>query len=164
MTESGFPFQTTAVTSAEAQPSTSNRTKLLALGGAAGLVLLAVVGYLLLFAGGGDIEEGAATTPQTNSTPVPAASPSSGPVPVPVQRLSAKTFGRDPYKALIVDSAASDTAVSTDTVGVTAASVTQTTGTTEGATVTTSTGTTADTTDTTGTTSPATSQLPASGR
>ena len=97
-----------------------NRTKLLALAGVAAVAVLGVLAYFLLFAGGSE---------PVAQTPVPKPKPAS---PAPAQpepgtaaqpRLSNKTFGRDPFKALIVEqpeaAAPAGTAGSTGTTGTT---------------------------------------------
>lgn len=80
-----------------------NRTKLLALGGVAAFLVLALVAYLLVFSGGGDVVEEATPTPKPAA---PAAGPEPDAAPAVAPKLSNKNFGRDPFKALIVEPAA----------------------------------------------------------
>ncbi len=120
----------------EAEPS-GNRTKLLALAGGAGVLVLAVAGYFLLFAGGDSPAAKPAAVP-THAVPAPSASaPAAGPAKQP--KISPKSFGHDPFKPLIVASA--------NPVGAVGG-----TGTTTGTTTGTGTGTTTGTTTGTGTT------------
>jgi hypothetical protein len=103
MNESSVPFEGPAVQEPVEidEPVQDNRTKLIALAAGAGVVVLAVVAYFLLFSGGGSDSTGAVGTPQT---PVPAGAPTTAaPAVVPVRHLSSKKFGRDPFKALLVD-------------------------------------------------------------
>lgn len=108
MSEPTIPFQgpTAVLDRPEAAPDpdvaeAGNRTKLLALGGLAAVVVLGLVAYFLLFAGGSD----PAPVPATDggapaaapAVPAPAApAPAAKPV-----KLTAKSFGRDPFTALI---------------------------------------------------------------
>ena len=105
MTESTIPFA--GQQGADQEPAlapleepTGGRGKLLALAGVAAVVLAAVAAYFLLFAGGAEEEPSGGSKPA--AAPVPAASPAA-PAAVPAQRLNAKSFGRDPFKALIVE-------------------------------------------------------------
>jgi hypothetical protein len=124
----------------EAEPA-GNRTKLLALAGGAGVLVLAVAGYFLLFAGG-DSPAGKPSAVPTHAVPAPSASaPVAGAAKSP--KISPKSFGHDPFKALIVA-----TANPAGAVGGTGTSTT--TGTTTGAG--TGTGTTTGTTTGTGST------------
>jgi hypothetical protein len=138
---STIPFEGT-VAAAPLQPETaptgSNRTKLFALLGGAAILVLAAAAYFLVFAGD-DASTDAVTPPTPKAAaPVPATAPSAAPVPVTPRRLSAKSFGHDPFRALIVES---DTAAGGTTAG----------GTTGG---TTGTGSSVDPTTTGGTTVP----------
>ena len=109
MTETSVPFD-----SAPAAPSpesglepaqeSSNRSRLVLLGGVAGVVLLGILGYFLFFTGG-DAEPAA----DTAATPVAPSQPGDAVVPPaaePQQKLNARSFGRDPFKALIVEAPA----------------------------------------------------------
>jgi len=86
-----------------------NRTLLLALGGLAAVLVLGLVAYFLVFAGGS--EEPAAPAPAPNSN-APAAPAADEPAPVAkAPRINTKNFGRDPFKPLITEPAAAvDTA------------------------------------------------------
>jgi hypothetical protein len=91
-----------------------NRTKLLALGGVAAVLVLAVVAYLLLFSGGGD----AALDEGVPAPAPPAAADVSEPdeaAVLPLPKLSNKTFGKDPFKPLIVEPAAAVAPAASDT-------------------------------------------------
>jgi hypothetical protein len=102
MSDSSFPFEgqpaVAPVAAADVEPA-SNRGKLLALGGLAGALVLAVAGYFVLFAGGGDDAEPSATPNHVVAPQTPAPVETSAPV---KQRINAKAFGRDPFRALIV--------------------------------------------------------------
>ena len=109
MSESSFPFEGgTAVATAPAPPvagpdeSPASRSRLLLVAGVGVVVVLAVVGYFLFFAGGP--AEDASTAAKPPKAVVPAA-----PAPVvdtpatPTKKLNQRNFGRDPFKALIVE-------------------------------------------------------------
>jgi hypothetical protein len=158
MSESSFPFEGgTAVATAPPPPAVgdlppdltdNNRSKLLLAGTFAGVVVLAVVGYFLFFAGGSDPAPPAGPAKSGTPAVVPSTAPSAAPAEV-APRIKAKNFGRDPFKALIVAPVDSAGAAPGDTTG--------TTGTSTGATGSTSTptGTTlGGTGTTTGTTTP----------
>ena len=108
MSESTIPFQ--GQTAALDRPGTgpdpagdgANRTRLLAVGGAAAVLVLGVVAYFLLFAGG-DAEQVVAP-PSRSVAPVPSPGPVIDTVTQPI--LSNKAFGKDPFKALIDDAEA----------------------------------------------------------
>ncbi|HET9945867.1 MAG TPA: hypothetical protein VFR56_09455 [Actinomycetes bacterium] len=109
MSESTIPFQgQTAVLDRPLndlgepveEPGGGNRNKLLALGGLAGVLVLAVLAYFLFFAGGEEpvADDGpAAVVPKAAAPEQPAAAPAK------TKKLTGKTFGRDPFKALIVE-------------------------------------------------------------
>lgn len=142
MSESTIPFQGggTALLERpapdfgpEPEGGSGNRTRLLALGGVAAVLVLGLVAYFLVFAGGDEAADQGPVIKPRSSAPVAPVEPAAEPV--IKQRLSAKTFGRDPFKALITEPEASvDTSTVTTTDG-----ATTTTGTSTG----TSTGTTA---------------------
>jgi hypothetical protein len=117
MSDSSFPFEgqpaSEALASPEVEPA-SNRGKLLAVGGVAGALVLAVAGYFVLFAGGGDDPEQSAVPKHVVAPQAPAADTPSGPV---KQRINAKAFGRDPFKALIVEATAATSDGATSTSG-----------------------------------------------
>jgi hypothetical protein len=118
----------------EAEPA-GNRNKLLALAGGAGVLVLAVAGYFLLFAGG---DSGPAGTPAVVPThAVPAPSASAPAAPAKPAKISTKSFGHDPFKPLIAAAAGSTSAGSTGTAPTGTAVTTQTAG---GTTTTTTTG------------------------
>ena len=107
MSESSIPFDSATAlppeSALEPTSSSSDRSRLFLLGGVAGVVLLGILAYFLFFAGG-DADQAA----DTATTPVVPAAPSDAepPAAAPQQRLNAKSFGRDPFKALIVEAPA----------------------------------------------------------
>jgi len=180
MSESSFPFQgqpgAQAPGAPEPAPGEGNRTKLLALGGVAVVLVLGLLAYFFVFAGGED-----AVDEETVAAPAPAAvapvAPAPSAAPVTAERLSAKSFGRDPFDARIEEPAeevaAAATAVgttefgSTGTTSATTDTGTTDTGTTDTGTTSTGSGTTdpgkdAVATDPTVTTDPETSAPPES--
>jgi hypothetical protein len=122
----------------EAEPA-GNRTKLLALGAGAGVLVLAVAGYFLLFSGGSSGTSGTPAGVPTHAVPVPsAAAPAAGPA--KPARITPKSFGHDPFKPLILPNANPVGAVggagTSTTTGTTTGSATgTTTGTTSGSAV-----------------------------
>ena len=139
MSESTIPFQGggTALLERpapdfgpEPEGGSGNRTKLLALGGVAAVLVLGLVAYFLVFAGGDEAADQGPVIKPRSSAPVAPAEPAAEPV--IKQRLSAKTFGRDPFKALITEPEASvDTATATEgTTSTTGGTSTGTSGTT----------------------------------
>jgi len=125
MSESTIPFQPPATASDGPVPGlepvddgSRNRTTLLVLGGLAAALALGLVAYFLVFAGGDDAGE-KAVAPKSVAAPTPVPAPAAPAVtPVTPTRLSAKSFGRDPFKALIVEPVA---VVAVAPTGVTAA-------------------------------------------
>jgi hypothetical protein len=156
MSESTIPFQ--GQTSVLDRPATelpepdsgpegrSSRTTLLAVLGLAGVLVLGVLAYFLLFTGGE--AEPAAPAPSKKVVPQSdAEEPVAESVKAP--RLTNKSFGRDPFKALIVESV--DTPASSVVPAGTTSTVPSTTGGTQGT-------TTAPTTTVPSTTTPTASQ------
>jgi hypothetical protein len=147
MSESHVPFSGPAAASAAPPVVESevtgdpNRKRLLMLGGGAAVVLVAVLGYFLFFAGGGS-KAPVSAAPAGTHVAQPTATPSATTAPVTSQRLNAKSFGRDPFKALIVDDASSAVGGAAAT-GATGTTTTTTTGSGTSGTSTGSTGTTA---------------------
>ena len=138
MSESTIPFQgQTAVLDRPLtdlgepleEPGGGNRSKLLALGALAGVLVLAVLAYFLFFAGGSEEpaadDTPAATVPKAPAPEQPAAAPAKSP------KLTGKTFGRDPFKALITEPEAgtASTASTVDTQTATGSETTASTGT-----------------------------------
>ena len=109
MSESSFPFQGQAAVADGAAPeqteSRSNKAMLVALAAVAAAVVLAAVAYLLFFSGGDDgVDDAAVVSPPSVVAPVVPAVPEPAAVgPVVKQRISAKSFGRDPFEARIVE-------------------------------------------------------------
>jgi hypothetical protein len=136
-----------------------NRSKLLALGAGAGVLVLAVAGYFLFFSGGSSTTGTPAVLP-THAVPVPSASaPAAGPA--KPAKITPKSFGHDPFKPLVqpADPAGAVGGAGTSTTtGTTAGTGT---GTTTGTGTGTTTGTTVGGTGTgTGTTTGVTSPTP----
>jgi hypothetical protein len=77
-----------------------NRKRLLVLGGIAAVVLVGLLAYFLVFAGGGGTDTKSATPPAKHVEAAAPAAPAAGPVQKPI---NAKSFGRDPFRALIAD-------------------------------------------------------------
>jgi hypothetical protein len=101
MSESSVPFE--GPSAAQAGPvfeseAPGGKNRLLLLGGGAAVVLVALLVYFLVFAGGGGKDTTSATPPAKH---VEAAAPAAPAAQPPVQRINAKSFGRDPFKALI---------------------------------------------------------------
>jgi hypothetical protein len=133
MSESTIPFEgqtmTQAPTSDVEVGDGGNRTKMLALGGLAAVLVLGLVAYFLLFAGG---EEELAGSPAGRSPSSSGAVQEEAPAaakPAKKQRISAKSFGRDPFKALIVEAAEAPAAASDTSGGAVLTSGATTTGT-----------------------------------
>ena len=109
MSESSFPFQGQAAVADGAAPeqteSRSNKAMLVVLAAVAAAVVLAAVAYLLFFSGGDDgVDDAAVVSPPSVVAPVvPAVPEPAVVVPVVKQRISAKSFGRDPFEARIVE-------------------------------------------------------------
>lgn len=119
MSESSVPF-TGVVAPAPAPVDTlpdsgDKNRKLLLLGGLAGVIALAVLSYFLFFAGSGgdDTTAGAAAPNAGKVLPSVAPTPAAAPV-VAKQKINAKSFGRDPFKALLVDDTTSAGAATGD--------------------------------------------------
>jgi hypothetical protein len=103
MTETSVPFDSApAAPSPETGPEptpSSNRSRLVLLGGVAGVVLVGILGYFLFFTGG---DADPATDSQATPVVPTQSSAAETPAAVPQQKLNARSFGRDPFKALIV--------------------------------------------------------------
>lgn len=147
MSDSSFPFEGQTMTQAlvpDIAPSDGGtRAKLLVLGALAAVLVLGLVAYFLVFSGGGEDEDAAAAPRPVAAAPAPAAEAPAAAKPAKKERISAKSFGRDPFKPLIVEAVAAEAT----TVPVTGA---VTGGTTPG-------GTTAGSAPQPGTTTPSTS-------
>jgi hypothetical protein len=119
MSESSVPFTgvvAPATAPVETPPDSADKNrKLLLLGGLAGIVALAVLSYFLFFAGsGGDDTTAGAVAPNAGKVlPSVAPTPAAAPV-VAQQKINAKSFGRDPFKALIADDTTSASSVTVD--------------------------------------------------
>jgi hypothetical protein len=139
MSQTTVPFEAVAAptTAPDFEPAASgNRSRLLALGGIAALVLAGLLAYFLLFAGG-SAEPSPAVSPA--KTVVPAAPDDTvADAPATAGKVSHRSFGRDPFKALIVsDVAPAGEAGTTDPATAPGGVSTGTTTTTGGATGTT---------------------------
>jgi hypothetical protein len=134
-----MPFQPTTLTDAPEAPefddSPGNRRPLLILGALAGLAVLAIAAYFLLFAGGSNDPAAKAAVP-TNSRVQPSTAPTTAAKTAKVLKISKRNFGTDPFKALIVDSTVATTsgATATGTAPTTTAPTTTAPTTTTGAT------------------------------
>jgi hypothetical protein len=157
MTEPTFPFQGTSPELegvADAQEGTGSRRALIALVAAGGVAVAALGGYFFVFSGGDDATPSASKPVQSaprKVTPAPTATPA----PVKAPRISQKSFGQDPFKALVVDRPAAAAPVAAAAGGGTSAGGISTGGgTTSGLPGATTGGTTGGTTTTSGGTSP----------
>ena len=102
-------------------PGSANRGKLLVLGGLAAVVVLGVLAYFLVFAGSDEEAGGDVVRPPASSGSVPQSDEEPATQPAKQKkRISAKSFGRDPFKALISEPV---TAVGTSTTTGAAAAV-----------------------------------------
>jgi hypothetical protein len=110
-----------------------NRKRLLVLGGVAAAVVVGLLAYFLVFAGGGGNDTPSATPPVKHVAPAAPAAPAAQP---PVQRINAKSFGRDPFKALIAPADPIGAVGGTGTTTVPPAPTTTTGGTATGGTTT----------------------------
>jgi len=97
------PFESVSAPSTpliEEPTDAGNRKRLLVLGGIAAVVLVGLLAYFLVFAGGGGTDAKSATPPAKHVEAAAPAAPAAGPVQKPI---NAKSFGRDPFRALIAD-------------------------------------------------------------
>jgi hypothetical protein len=146
MSESSVPFE--GPSAAQSGPvfepeAPGGKNRLLLLGGGAAVVLVALLLYFLVFAGGGGKDTTSATPPAKHVAPAAPAAPAAQP---PVQRINAKSFGRDPFKALIADADPVGAVGGTGTTTVATDPTTTTGGATTGGTTTTVGGTGSGTT------------------
>jgi len=127
-----MPFQPSTLTDAPEAPefddSPGNRRPLLILGALAGLAVLAIAAYFLLFAGGSNDPAAKAVVP-TNSRVQPSTAPTTAAKTAKIPKTSKRNFGTDPFKALIVDSTVATT-TGTTTAGTTTPTTTTPTTTT----------------------------------
>jgi hypothetical protein len=108
MSESSFPFQggqTVADGPASESESSANRSRIMLLVALAAALVLGLVAYLFLFAGGGE-EAAAPAAPPAQAPVAPAEQPAAEPKSVKKEKISAKSFGRDPFEPLIVEAVA----------------------------------------------------------
>lgn len=130
------PFESVSAPSTpfiEEPTDAGNRKRLLVLGGVAAVVVVGLLAYFLVFAGGGGNDTASATPPAKHVAPAAPAAPAAQP---PVQRINAKSFGRDPFKALIAPADPIGAVGGTGTTTVPPAPTTTTGGTTTGGTTT----------------------------
>jgi hypothetical protein len=123
-----MPFQPGTMDDAPEAPqlddSPGNKRILLILGAVAGLAVLAIAAYFLLFAGGSDDKAADPVVPPRSGAQ-PSTAPSTAPKAAVQPKISARNFGTDPFKALISDGAASTTTTTgTTTTGTTTPPVT----------------------------------------
>jgi hypothetical protein len=127
-----MPFQPTTLTEAPEAPefddSPGNRRPLLILGALAGLAVLAIAAYFLLFAGGSNDPAAKAVVPPTSQVQ-PSTAPTTAAKTAKIPKISKRNFGTDPFKALIVDSTVATT-TGTTTAGTTTPTTTTPTTTT----------------------------------
>jgi hypothetical protein len=122
MSESSFPFQgQTAVMDAAGQEplqgERNNRKTLALVGLAAVLVLGLVAAYVFLVAGGDEGDGNGASAGRPAAAPAVPTEETAAPAKVEKTRISAKSFGRDPFKALIVEPAEAVAAEDSTPVG-----------------------------------------------
>jgi hypothetical protein len=105
MTESSFPFPGTAVAdgSADLEESRGNRRTVLILA-LVGVLVLGALAYFFVFSGGDDATDTSLPTARSTGT-VATPTPSAAPKPAKAPKLSKKAIGKDPFKALVVESA-----------------------------------------------------------
>jgi hypothetical protein len=129
-----MPFQPTTLTDAPEAPefdeSPGDRRPLLILGALAGLAVLAIAAYFLLFAGGSDDPAAKAVVPP-NSSVQPSTAPTTAPTTAAktarIPKISKRNFGTDPFKSLIADSTVAATSGTTTTATTTPTTTTPTT-------------------------------------
>lgn len=118
MSESTIPFQgQTAVLDRPvaagpdlgSDAAGNDRKKLLLIGGLALVVLLGVMGYFLFLSGGGAEDPAPVAKPRTVAPAAPAAPGTQPEAAQPGKKINVKSFGRDPFKALIVEAPAAPT-------------------------------------------------------
>ena len=117
MSESSFPFEgqpvATASTATEPVSRDGSRTKLIATGGVVVVLVLGLLAYFVVFAGGDEAVEDVVVAPRPAAAALSVPEAAAGPV--KQERLSAKSFGRDPFEALIVESVAAVAPIVTST-------------------------------------------------
>jgi hypothetical protein len=122
-----MPFQPGTMEDApapELDESPGKGRMLVILGAVAGLAVLAIAAYFLLFAGGSDKKPAAVVPPST--TVQPSTAPSTAPVTAVQPKISARNFGTDPFKALLSENNGATT-TGTTTTGTTTPVTTPTT-------------------------------------
>jgi hypothetical protein len=131
MSESTIPFEgqtmMTQAPTTDFEPESGNRAKLLALGGIAAVLALGLIAYFLVFAGGGEEEPTGPVVRKPASSGAAPEAEAPPAQPAKKQRISAKSFGRDPFKALIVEPAVATTTVGSQPAAATPATSTTTT-------------------------------------
>jgi hypothetical protein len=82
------------------EPSSNNNNLLIILGALAGLAVLAIAAYFLLFSGS-DAKTPVAAGAAPSTVTQPSTAASTAPKPVTVPKISKRNFGTDPFKPLI---------------------------------------------------------------
>jgi hypothetical protein len=133
MSEQSFPFEGGASVATAPAPlppledtaAGPDRSKLLAVGGVATVLVLAVAGYFLFFAGGADPAP-AATPPKSVAPVAPAPADDTAGSTNQQPKINQRNFGKDPFKALIDPEA--EAAAAAAAAGTTTGTTTTTTG------------------------------------
>lgn len=103
MSETTFPFEGQGSEPPIDADAGSSRRKVAVLGGLAGATVLGLAAYFLVFAGGGGEDELAYQVKRPAAGSVSTPAPAAKPKPVTQPKISAASFGRNPFKALVVD-------------------------------------------------------------
>lgn len=129
-----MPFQPGTLAEAPDAPeldeSAGSNRLLLVLGALAGLAVLAIAAYFLLFAGGSEDKTATAVVPAPNSSARPSTAPSTAPKTAALPKISARNFGTDPFKPLLTAPVIGSTTTGSTTTGTTTTTPTTTTPTT----------------------------------
>lgn len=133
MSETTFPFEGQGSEPPIDSGAGSSRRKVAALGGLAGATVLGLAAYFLVFAGGGGEDELAYQVKRPAAGSVATPAPAAKPKPVTQPKISAASFGRNPFKALVVDAPPAPAAPAPGTA--TGSGTTPPTGSTNGGTI-----------------------------